>query len=78
MIVILLMRCVLEQGRESRLAPDVRVLTAKANWPVISGPSGNETNKYCRFVMVPHPNAPVAIGTELSIFKRLLMKCGVI
>jgi len=47
---------------ERRLDPNTKVLELRTKWPLIIGPSGNETHLHCRFIV--HTKRGASISTQ--------------
>jgi hypothetical protein len=48
----------IQRGQEKRLEPNTNILQARKKWPLILGPSGNETEQQCKFAVVPKRGTP--------------------
>jgi len=47
-----------DQYMERKLDPAANLFQLKAKWPLIFGPSGNETQLHCRFIVNVKPGTP--------------------
>lgn len=56
------------KGREKKLDLEANVLVSKKKWPLIVGPSGSDTEKYCKFVMLPRSDAPAAVIEDYNVY----------
>lgn len=46
------------RGQERRLDPNALIIASKKKWPLILGPTGNETELQCKFLVVPKRGTP--------------------
>lgn len=52
------------KSTERRMDPAQNVLRIKRAWPIILGTSGNESEEFCRFIVVPKRGASEAVQTR--------------
>jgi hypothetical protein len=58
------------RGKERKIDADQNVIQAKKKWPLIVGPSGSDTDKYCRFIVLPRSDAPAAVLEDWDHYSR--------
>lgn len=58
------------KGKEHKLDLDANVLQAKKKWPIILGPTGSDTEKQCRFVVLPRSDAPTAVIEDFNHYSK--------
>jgi len=60
-----------QRDKSRRLDPTANVLKLKGQWPLILGKKGNETEKYCKFVVVPKRGTSEAVQ---KLYRRAMHK----
>ena len=58
------------RGKERKVDPEANVIQTKKKWPLIVGPSGSDTDKFCRFIMLPRSDAPAAVLEDWEHYTR--------
>jgi hypothetical protein len=58
-----------KRDEERRITPGENLFDLKAKWPYILGPSGNETNLHCYFVLAVKTMAPDVVREEFAKLK---------
>lgn len=60
-----------QRDKSRRLDPTANVMKLKSQWPLILGKKGNETEKYCKFVVVPKRGTSEAVQ---KLYRRAMHK----
>ncbi len=58
------------QGKDRKIDLESNVLQTKKKWPLIYGPSGSDTDKYCRFIVLPRSDAPAAVIEDFNHYSK--------
>lgn len=58
------------QGKSRKVELESNVLQTKKKWPLIVGPTGSDTDKHCRFVVMPRSDAPAAVIEDFNHYSK--------